>query len=78
MKNVSAGGRVSQASDAKSSEQDMKRINTPGEVVQEIGTTKEKNSLSLSGFGEAKGKWAVIVIGVLFVAFLLWRYLGAH
>lgn len=78
MKNIKAGGKVSQASDAASTGQNMEDIDTPEEVSQRIATKQEENSLSLPGFGKAKGKWAVIVFGVLFVAFLLWKYLGAH
>lgn len=78
MKGVTAGGKVSQASDARSTAQDMNQVDTPNEVSQVISTQKEENSLSLRGFGKARGKWAVIVIGMLFVAFLVWKYFTSH
>jgi len=78
MKNISAGGKVTQSSDAPSTDQKMENVETPDDVSQRIATKQEEHSLALRGFGKAKGKWAVIVIGVLFAAFLLWKYLGTN
>ena len=54
----------------------MEDITTPDEVAQRIGTKQEENIPNLRGFGKAKGKWAVIVVAILFTLLLLWRFLA--
>jgi hypothetical protein len=73
-----SGKNVSQRSDAKTTNQSMEGVKGRETVQQEISSQPEKNSLRLAGFGKANGRWAVIVIGLLFALFLAWKYLSAR
>jgi hypothetical protein len=72
MKKIKAGGAVGQSADATPVEQSMEEVETPREVQQQIGTNQD--SLNLPGGWKAQGKWAIIVIGILFIAYLLWEF----
>ena len=77
MKGVVSGRDVSQQSDVKATDQEMENVSGRRDVEQAIRTQHEENSLSLRGFGSAKGKWAVVAIGILFALFLAWKFLIA-
>ena len=68
------GKNISQISDAKTTKQSIHEATAKENVEQRISSQPEDNSLSIAGFGKAKGKWAVVAIGILFALFLLWKY----
>ena len=78
MKGVVAGRNVTQQSDINATDQEMNSVSARGDVEQAVRSQHEENSLSVRGFGNAKGKWAVVVIGILFALFLVWKFLIAR
>ncbi len=77
MKSVSAKN-VSQFSDAKKTKQNMENIKARDAVDQKIENQREQNSLSIFGFGNAKGFWAVIIMSGAFALVLFWKYCSAN